>query len=326
MKEEKQAQLLVKKFIAHGFRVGEAYTIPEMDGVKLLSFYKEAYIAVLYTHPIAGLWVDLVAKSEDGSELTVTDMPVGAEISNRPEMKKVVMKGASIDEMVEQLYELTSGHSLQFIHQDDFRSFFEDAYKRDIQWRNRNGGISYEDFISVEQEMKQKHTDKQIKEAFLETKLQELDQWHHSIVEQYIEKNQLKVDDERFPAISNSILSAVKSELLISKEFKLIRSRWKRLEKRLFKRKKSVEVRFIPHDSYTIIEISTTDRLGLLYKITDVLNKLDLDVYFAKIATMGEDVVDTFYTLHRTGRLIRKDMYELIREELTTTIDKFLEN
>jgi len=135
-----------------------------------------------------------------------------------------------------------------------------------------------------------------------------------------------KVDDERFPAISNSILSAVKSELLISKEFKLIRSRWKRLEKRLFKRKKSVEVRFIPHDSYTIIEISTTDRLGLLYKITDVLNKLDLDVYFAKIATMGEDVVDTFYTLHRTGRLIRKDMYELIREELTTTIDKFLEN
>ncbi len=134
------------------------------------------------------------------------------------------------------------------------------------------------------------------------------------------------VEPERFSAISNSILSAVKSELLISKEFKLIRSRWKRLEKKLFKRKKSVEVKFIPHDSFTIIEIATTDRLGLLYKITDVLNKLDLDVYFAKIATMGDDVVDTFYTLTRSGRLIQKNMFELIREELTTTIDKFLEN
>ena len=210
--EEKKAQSLVKNFIAQGFRVGAAYTIPEMDGVKLLSFYKEAYIGVLYTHPIAGLWVDLVAKYNDGSELTVTDMPMGAEISNRPEMKKVVMKGASIDEMVEQLYELTSGHSLKFIHEEDFRSFFEDAYKRDIQWRNRNGGISYEDFISVEQEMKKKHTDKHIKEAFLETKLQELDQWHHSVVEQYIEREQLKADDDKIELAWDSVIVPTKTD------------------------------------------------------------------------------------------------------------------
>jgi len=209
--EEKQAQLLVKKFIAHGFRSGEAYTIPEMEGVQLLSFYKEAYIAVLYTHPIAGLWVDLVAKSDDGSELTVTDMPMGAEISNRPEMKKIVMKGASIDEMVEQLYALTSGYSLTFIHQDDFRSFFENAYKKDIQWRNRNGGLSYKEFLSVEQEMKQKHSDKQLKEAFLETKLQELEQWHHSVVEQYVELNKLE-DDESTEVAWQSVIVPSKTD------------------------------------------------------------------------------------------------------------------
>lgn len=134
-----------------------------------------------------------------------------------------------------------------------------------------------------------------------------------------------KVNEERFDAIKESISAAVRSELLIAKEFRLIRSRWKRLEKKLFKRKKSVEVRFIEHHNFTIIEVATTDRLGLLYKITDVLNKLGLDVYFAKIATMGEDVVDTFYTLERSGRHVKAEMHELIREEISMTINKFLE-
>ncbi len=134
-----------------------------------------------------------------------------------------------------------------------------------------------------------------------------------------------KIEEERFSSIKSSITAAVNSELLISKEFRRIRSRWKRLEKKLFKRKKSVKVRFIEHDNFTIIEVATMDRLGLLYKITDVLNKLNLEVYFAKIATMGEDVVDSFYTLERSGIVVRKDMYELIREELTSTINKFLE-
>ena len=205
--EEKKAQQLVKVFVANGFRSSEAYTVPEMDGVKLLSFYKEAYIAVLYTHPVAGLWVDLVAMYDDsGSGITVTDMPMGAEINTRPEMEKVVMKGASIDEMLEQLYTLTSEHTLKFTHEDDFRSLFEDAYKKDIQWRNRNGGISYEEFLSVAQEMKEKHSDEQIKEAFLETKSQELEQWHHSVVEQYLELNKLDDDDEKIDIAWNSVI------------------------------------------------------------------------------------------------------------------------
>ncbi len=133
-----------------------------------------------------------------------------------------------------------------------------------------------------------------------------------------------KVNEERFDAIRESISAAVRSELLIAKEFRLIRSRWKRLEKKLFRRKKTVEVKFVEHNNFTIIEVSTTDRLGLLYKITDILNKLGLDVYFAKIATLGEDVVDTFYTLERSGRQVKSEMYELIREELTRTVNNFL--
>ncbi len=45
----------------------------------------------------------------------------------------------------------------------------------------------------------------------------------------------------------------------------------------------------------TIVEIGGPDSIGLLYRITRALADLDLDIYRAKVQTLGDDVVDTFY-------------------------------
>jgi [protein-PII] uridylyltransferase len=53
----------------------------------------------------------------------------------------------------------------------------------------------------------------------------------------------------------------------------------------------------------TIIEVSTRDRVGVLYAITQTLADLGLDISLAKVSTEGEKVADVFYVT-RGGRRI----------------------
>jgi [protein-PII] uridylyltransferase len=53
----------------------------------------------------------------------------------------------------------------------------------------------------------------------------------------------------------------------------------------------------------TIVEVSTLDRVGVLYAITQTLADLGLDISLAKVSTEGEKVADAFYVT-RAGKRI----------------------
>ncbi|WP_436643660.1 [protein-PII] uridylyltransferase [Microbaculum sp. FT89] len=55
---------------------------------------------------------------------------------------------------------------------------------------------------------------------------------------------------------------------------------------------------------YTVIEMSGLDRPGLLYELTDVLARLNLNIASAHVATFGERAVDVFYVTDLTGQKI----------------------
>lgn len=57
-------------------------------------------------------------------------------------------------------------------------------------------------------------------------------------------------------------------------------------------------------DGATVVEVVGPDSVGLLYGLTRALADLDLDILRAKIATMGSDVVDSFYVRDRSGAAI----------------------
>jgi [protein-PII] uridylyltransferase len=57
-------------------------------------------------------------------------------------------------------------------------------------------------------------------------------------------------------------------------------------------------------DFCSIVEVYTQDRLGLLYTITKTLSELELNIYFAKISTKADQVVDVFYVTDLDGQKI----------------------
>jgi [protein-PII] uridylyltransferase len=57
-------------------------------------------------------------------------------------------------------------------------------------------------------------------------------------------------------------------------------------------------------DSATVIDVHTTDEMGVLYRITRALAELDLDIRSAKVQTMGDQVVDSFYVRDRAHQKI----------------------
>jgi [protein-PII] uridylyltransferase len=51
----------------------------------------------------------------------------------------------------------------------------------------------------------------------------------------------------------------------------------------------------------TVVEVRAPDRIGVLYRITRALADLDLDIRSAKVATLGDEVVDSFYVTTSSG-------------------------
>ncbi len=72
----------------------------------------------------------------------------------------------------------------------------------------------------------------------------------------------------------------------------------------------------------TVIEAVGPNRIGLLHGLTRALSELDLDVRSAKIHTMGDDVVDSFYVTDGAGqKVLDPEHQNEIRRALLHVLD-----
>ncbi|HEY2988895.1 MAG TPA: [protein-PII] uridylyltransferase [Candidatus Binatia bacterium] len=77
-------------------------------------------------------------------------------------------------------------------------------------------------------------------------------------------------------------------------------------------------------EDFTIVEVYTQDRIGVLFTITHTLHRLGLSIHLAKISTNVDQVADVFYVadehggkIHDAARLetIRRDLYQTLAAE-----------
>jgi [protein-PII] uridylyltransferase len=85
----------------------------------------------------------------------------------------------------------------------------------------------------------------------------------------------------------------------------MIRDRRKREQRaKTFAVEPEVEIDNTLSGLYTVLQISALDRLGLLYDVTTLLSRLNLNIGSAHIVTFGEKAVDAFYVTDLTGAKI----------------------
>ena len=54
----------------------------------------------------------------------------------------------------------------------------------------------------------------------------------------------------------------------------------------------------------SVVEVRGPDALGFLYRVTRAFFELQLDISHAKVATLGHEVIDSFYVLDRHGEKV----------------------
>jgi [protein-PII] uridylyltransferase len=133
-----------------------------------------------------------------------------------------------------------------------------------------------------------------------------------------------RIDKNRYNKIEQDLKAVVAGMLQLNQEFAKMKSKWWRIESKFFKRSGKVKVTFEGREKYTIIDVFSPDRLGFLYTVTSKMNELGLSIYFAKIATKGDDIADAFYVLDRQGKKISPDDYEFIKSEIVSAINQIL--
>src|SRR5437667_6425993 len=95
----------------------------------------------------------------------------------------------------------------------------------------------------------------------------------------------------------------------------------------LARRRRRVATRVEVHNEvsreYTVLDVYTGDRVGLLFSITNCLYHLWLEIHLAKITTMVEQVLDVFYVTDNEGRKIEDaERLAFIRRELTRALEQ----
>jgi [protein-PII] uridylyltransferase len=68
-------------------------------------------------------------------------------------------------------------------------------------------------------------------------------------------------------------------------------------------------------EDYTVLDVVTRDRVGVLFTITHGLHRLGVIIHLAKITTQAHQVIDVFYVTDSEGRKI------LDEERLHTVCD-----
>jgi [protein-PII] uridylyltransferase len=75
-------------------------------------------------------------------------------------------------------------------------------------------------------------------------------------------------------------------------------------------------------DTYTVIDVTTGDRVGLLFTITSALFRLGVVIHVAKVTTMVTQALDAFYVTDREGRKIDDaEQLRVIRATLQDVVD-----
>jgi [protein-PII] uridylyltransferase len=125
--------------------------------------------------------------------------------------------------------------------------------------------------------------------------------------------------------IAQDLREVIGGSLNLDDLFQAHRRKWKRRRKGPSNPSVRVAVEFEDTPRYTIIDVYAPDSVGFLYRVTEAISRLGLDIHAAKIATRVDGIVDAFYVLDRSGNPVTDPSHrETVRGAILSTVKNHL--
>ncbi|MBI3005283.1 MAG: [protein-PII] uridylyltransferase [Ignavibacteriales bacterium] len=138
-----------------------------------------------------------------------------------------------------------------------------------------------------------------------------------------IAKSQLTA--QQCEKIQRELADVISGSVMMEELLDRHRMKWKR-RSRHHNPNIRIDVEFEDHPRYTIIDVYAPDMLGFLYRVTEAISKLGLNISSAKIATRGDGIVDSFYVLDMTGSKLTQERQQLVKAEIMRVVGALAES
>jgi [protein-PII] uridylyltransferase len=130
-----------------------------------------------------------------------------------------------------------------------------------------------------------------------------------------------QLEEQTCRKISDDMRKVLRGELGVETLFEAHKRKWKRRQGKPVNPSTRTDVVFEESPDFTIIDVYAPDSVGFLYRITETISRLGLDIHFARIATRIDGVVDAFYVRDKKGKPVSgEERQEEIRTGLLETI------
>jgi len=136
---------LMNSFKQKGFEPAGDFECREIPSLIISGFIntREQMTGVIYDHPFAGIWADIIVQYHDKSSLTVSNAPAGQSLDHMPHHAKYYMKGNSFEELFEKVLHVRKDEGTGHSDKRRFCSIFEASYREEMKWRAERGGPTY---------------------------------------------------------------------------------------------------------------------------------------------------------------------------------------
>ncbi|MFQ5380202.1 MAG: ACT domain-containing protein, partial [Dehalococcoidia bacterium] len=103
------------------------------------------------------------------------------------------------------------------------------------------------------------------------------------------------IDERRWTRVTKALPEALEGRVDVEQRLAETRRAYRAAASPRVPIETTVLVDNVASEAYSIVEVNTLDRLGLLYSITQALSRRGLNIHLAKVDTIGPEVVDAFY-------------------------------
>jgi len=165
---EKDFESLTEQFESLGFTRLEDYYIEEIvTPMRVLLDGDQSTVGVVYSHPVIGVWCDVVRRYQDGTGWTFGSTKYhGMDIP--PFATQKFFPDESLEQIVTRFREEAPATEMVAITKEDFPAYFEKAYAREMDWRIERGGTTEEEIRRIAEINSDECTDETVRQIQLQ--------------------------------------------------------------------------------------------------------------------------------------------------------------